>query len=51
MQRFDDPTFGPAVNEYKLELHCAEEHVDELVNIIVASARTGRAISGWVAVY
>lgn len=36
------------INEYKLELHCSEGHVDELVKIIVASARTGRANSGWI---
>ena len=36
------------VNEYKLELNCADEHVDELVKIIVAAGRTGQANSGWV---
>ena len=36
------------VNEYKLELHCADEHVDELVNTIRASGRTGQANSGWI---
>lgn len=36
------------IDEYKLELHCSEDDVDELVKIIVASARTGRANSGWV---
>lgn len=36
------------VNEYKLELHCADDHVDELVKIIVAAGRTGQANSGWV---
>lgn len=36
------------INEYKLELHCGDDHVDELVKIIVASGRTGQANSGWV---
>ncbi len=36
------------INEYKLELHCSDEHVDELVKIIVAAGRTGQANSGWV---
>jgi nitrogen regulatory protein P-II 1 len=36
------------INEYKLELHCADDHVDELVKIIVAAGRTGQANSGWV---
>lgn len=30
------------IDEYKLELHCSEDHVDELVKIIGASARSGR---------
>lgn len=36
------------VNEYKLELHCADEHVDELVNAIRVAGRTGQAGSGWI---
>ena len=36
------------IDEYKLELHCGEEHVDELVKKIVEAARTGQANSGWV---
>lgn len=36
------------VNEYKLELHCADEHVDELVDTIRAAGRTGQANSGWI---
>lgn len=36
------------VNEYKLELHCADQHVDELVNTIRVAGRTGQANSGWI---
>lgn len=36
------------INEFKLELHCPDEHVDELVKIIVAAGRTGQANSGWI---
>lgn len=36
------------VNEYKLELHCEGEHVDELVEVIRASAHTGQSRSGWI---
>lgn len=36
------------VNEYKLELHCEGEHVDELVEVIRTSAHTGQTNSGWV---
>ena len=36
------------VNGYKLELLCDEAHVDELVAIIRAVARTGQANAGWV---
>lgn len=47
-RRFSVDLGDEVINEYKLELHCSEDHVDELVKIIVASARTGRANSGWV---
>ena len=36
------------VEEYKLELHCSEKHVDELVAIIRREARTGRPGAGWI---
>lgn len=36
------------VNEYKLELHCEDEHVDELVNAIRVAGCTGQANSGWI---
>jgi nitrogen regulatory protein P-II 1 len=36
------------VDEYKLELHCADDQVDEFVKAIVASARTGQANAGWI---
>lgn len=36
------------VNEYKLELHCNDTHVDELVAIIRAAGRTGQVNSGWI---
>ncbi|MES2412955.1 MAG: P-II family nitrogen regulator [Pseudomonadota bacterium] len=47
-RRFSVELGDEVINEYKLELHCSEDHVDELVKVIVASARTGRANSGWV---
>jgi nitrogen regulatory protein P-II 1 len=36
------------VNEYKLELHCAGEHVDELVAVICSAGRTGQANAEWI---
>lgn len=36
------------VNEYKLELHCADGHVNDLVKVIHAAARTGQSNSGWI---
>ena len=36
------------VDEYKLELHCEDGQVDELVQAISAAARTGQASAGWV---
>lgn len=36
------------VNEYKLELHCSDESVDELVEVIGRVAHTGQPGSGWI---
>ncbi len=36
------------IDEYKLELHCAGEHVNELVNVIRTTGRTGQANAGWI---
>lgn len=36
------------VNEYKLELHCGDEYVDELVEVIGRVAHTGQSGSGWI---
>jgi nitrogen regulatory protein P-II 1 len=36
------------INEYKLELHCQDAHVEELVNLIRSAARTGQSNAGWI---
>ncbi|MEJ8855899.1 P-II family nitrogen regulator [Variovorax robiniae] len=36
------------VNEYKLELHCEDEQVDELVRVIADAGRTGQTGAGWI---
>jgi nitrogen regulatory protein P-II 1 len=36
------------VNEVRLELHCDDDCVDEIVRAIRASARTGQQSAGWV---
>ena len=36
------------VNEYKLELHCDEPHVAELIAIIRKAAATGQPNAGWI---
>lgn len=36
------------INESKLELICEDHQVDELVEIIGRSARTGQAEAGWI---
>lgn len=36
------------INEYKLELHCADEHAQDLVEIIRVAGRTGHRNSGWI---
>ena len=38
------------VNEYKLELICADEEVDEITAAIQAAGRTGQAVAGWLTV-
>lgn len=38
------------INEYKLELICADDEAEELVKVISASARTGVASGGWITV-
>ena len=36
------------INEYKLELHCEDSHVSELVEVIRSTGRTGQSNSGWI---
>ena len=36
------------VDEYKLELHCADDQVDEFVDAISSAARTGQTNAGWI---
>ena len=36
------------IGEYKLELICEEDQVDELVGIIRRTARTGQTEAGWI---
>ena len=38
------------VNEYKLELLCDDNEVDEIVAALQAAARTGQAVAGWITV-
>lgn len=38
------------VNEYKLELLCEDGEADVLVDALVAAARTGQSIAGWITV-
>ena len=42
-------TFGTD-NEYKLELLCEDSEVDALSAALLAAARTGQAIAGWITV-
>ncbi len=39
---------GEIINEYKLELICEDNEVDELVAIIAHEACTGQARAGWI---
>ncbi len=38
------------LDEYKIELVCDDAEVDPLVDALVAAARTGRSVGGWVTV-
>jgi len=36
------------VNEFKLELHCQDDEVTEVVAAVHAAGRTGQARAGWI---
>lgn len=36
------------VREFRIELHCDDDWVDELVTAIVSAGRTGQQLAGWV---
>lgn len=36
------------INEFKLELLCEDQQVDELIEIIQAAGRTGQSEAGWI---
>ena len=38
------------INEYKLELLCEDDEADAIVDALVAAARTGQTVAGWVTV-
>ena len=48
LQRYSVDLAELVIPEAKLELVCADELVDELVNVIAKAARTGRARVGWI---
>ncbi len=39
------------ITEVKLELICADEHVDEAIALIRENARTGQPLAGWIYIY
>lgn len=38
------------VREFRIELHCDDDCVDELVAAILAAGRTGQQVAGWICV-
>jgi nitrogen regulatory protein P-II 1 len=38
------------INEYKLEMLCEDGEVDEILTVIIAAARTGQTVAGWITV-
>lgn len=49
-QNFSMDLGDQVVTEYKLELICEDNEVDDLVAAIVSAARTGQKIAGWITV-
>lgn len=47
-QQYSVTLAEPVVAETKLELICADEFVDQLVELIAGAARTGRPDAGWI---
>jgi len=39
-----------AINEYKLELLCQDDEVDDFIDALVAAAHTGQLVGGWITV-
>ena len=38
------------VNEYKLEMLCEDNEVDEIVAAVAGAARTGQSLAGWITI-
>ena len=49
-RRYSTELGDEVVNEFKLELICADSEVAEIVRVIGAAARTGDANAGWITV-
>jgi nitrogen regulatory protein P-II 1 len=49
-QRYSMDLGDEVVNEYKLELLCEDSEVESLTAALIAAARTGQAIAGWITV-
>lgn len=47
-QRYSMDLAEPVIEEYKLELLCADDEAEALAKIIAAAGRTGQAEAGWV---
>lgn len=47
-RRFSLELGDEIVNEYKLELHCDDDQVEEFVSIISGAGRTGQPGAGWI---
>lgn len=49
-QHFSIDLGAEVINEYKIELLCADAEVDEIVAALASAARTGQSIAGWITV-
>ena len=49
-QRYSIELGDEVVNEYKLEMLCEDDEVEEIVAALASSARTGQSVAGWITV-
>lgn len=49
-QQFSMDLGDEVINEYKLELLCEDDEIEELIKAIAGAAHTGQRVAGWITV-